>query len=341
MTGRIAFSLWKWQGDYYSRDIPGGVEVAPHTGSIYTVNADGSEPYCVFSQPGRDANLPTFSPDGRWLTFQSDLAGHHQIYRCRPDGSELVNLTAGDALGAEWREAYGFALSGDGRKMVYTIHNGVMGRAVLANADGSVPRLAAPHLGYTYMAALDTSGERVVFSGPADGYRLKLLTVADERVTDLTPHHPNSYVPRFTPNGEWIVFFRRDGEVYRVRAEGGPVERLTKGRDYVRFRLSDQDAHGSSDEPAISPDGTRIAHIGVYDGTPNVYVMNLDGGQPRQLTFRKEPCGRVRWSQDGAWLAFVSFVGPYTQLFVVSADGGEPYQVTHFDAAVYMLAWQP
>lgn len=77
------------------------------------------------------------------------------------------------------------------------------------------------------------------------------------------------------------------------------------------------------------------------DGIPNIHIVDIEGRQPRQLTFRKSACGRPRWSPDGKSIAFVSFVGQYPQLFVVSASGGEPRQLTNLDGAVYMLNWRP
>jgi TolB protein len=109
----------------------------------------------------------------------------------------------------------------------------------------------------------------------------------------------------------------------------------------VEFRLSAQDQHGSTDGPDLAPDGRRIAYVARKDGIPNICVMNVDGTGQRQVTFRKHPCGRVRWSPDGKHLAFVSFVGRHPQLFVVAAEGGSPQQLTRLDGAVSFIAWSP
>jgi len=68
--------------------------------------------------------------------------------------------------------------------------------------------------------------------------------------------------------------------------------------------------------------------------------MKIDGTEQRQLTFRKTPCGRVRWSPDGKQVAFVSFVGKCPQLFVVPARGGELRQLTRLEGAVYFVTWR-
>src|SRR4029077_13229989 len=125
--------------------------------------------------------------DGRWVYYQAGPRGGTQVYRCRRDGTEAVSLTPPDKLterlnGAtpfRVKEAFGYALSADGTKMVFTAHDGATGRAIVADADGSSPALAAPDLGYTYMARLGPANDRVVFSGPARGYRLLLATLPD------------------------------------------------------------------------------------------------------------------------------------------------------------------
>ena len=247
--------------------------------------------------------------------------------------ADVANLTEGDPLGKKWKDAFGYFLSADGTQLLYTVHDGSSGRVVLANADGSEPRFIAPELGYIYMAALSPTNDRVVFSGPARGYRLLIVALPDGKPLELTPEHPDCFVPQFTPDGKTIVFVRRDGDVYRVDADGKNLRRLTEGNRYVEFKLSAKDKHGSTDGPHISPDGKQIAYIAVKDGVPNVCVMNLDGREQRQLTFRKTPCGRVRWSPDGKQVAFVSFEGKYPQLFVVAAKGGEPRQLTRLDGS--------
>jgi Tol biopolymer transport system component len=338
--GELVFSVRTWEGDYASKDIPGGVKSTPVVGTVYSIKSDGTG-LKKLAAVGKNTDYPTISPDGQWLYFQSNATGHYQVYRCPLDGSGVTNLTRGAKLGKQWREAFGYHLSADGRKLVYTVHNGSTGRVALANADGSEPRLVAPELGYTYMAALSPTSDRVVLSGPARSYRLLLVTLAEGKLIELTPHHPESFVPQFTPDGKTIVFIRRDGDVYRVGADGSNLRRLTNGNAHVEFKLSAKDQHGSTDGPHVSPDGRSIAYVAEKDGIANVCIMNLDGTEQRQITFRKAPCGRVRCSPDGKQVAFVSFDGKYPQLFVVAAKGGEPRQLTRLQGAVYFVNWNP
>jgi sialidase-1 len=338
--GGLTFSVMTWEGDYGSHDVPGGVETTPVEGAIYTIRGDGTELKKIVNL-GKRTSYPAYNPDGRWVYFQSDSSGRSHVYRCTPEGKDVTILTDGDRLGKSWKSAYGYVLSRDGRHMLYTVHDGTTGRVALADADGGNPRLLFPKLGYTYMGALSPAGDRVVVSGPARGYRLLIADLPDGEPRELTPDHPDSFVPQFTPDGKVIVFLRRDGDVYRVDADGKNLRRLTEGSRHVEFRLSVKDTHGSTDGPDVSPDGKRIAYIAVRDGVANVWVMNIDGSAPRQVTNRKTDCGRARWSPDGRQLAFVSFEGKYPQLFTIAADGVEPRQLTRLDGAVYFVNWRP
>ena len=340
----LVFSMKTWEGEYTTVDVPGGVKSTPVLGSIHTVRADGTGLKTIVA-PSTNTDYPTASPDGKWLHFQSRKDGSGQIYRCKWDGSDLASLTPPDRLAQSLKpfavkDSFGYAFSGDGRGMVFTVHDGQSGRVAFSDLDGSNPKLLAPHLGYIYMARLNPAGDRAVFSGPAKGYRLMVLKLPDGQPVELTPQHPDSYAPQFTPDGKTILFLRRDGDLYRVDPDGANLKRLTEGNKYVEFRLSPKDSHGSTDGPDISPDGKQVAFIALKDGVPNVFIMNLDGSGRKQLTSRSSACGRVKWSPDGKQVAFVSFEGKHTQLFTVPAAGGEPKQLTKLNGAVYFINWK-
>jgi Tol biopolymer transport system component len=335
--GTLAFATLEWKGKYRTEDVANGVKQTPATGSIYSISDDGTAKRKIVDLGGTTTN-PHFGPLGDWVYFQSNGSGRYQVYRCRPNGSDVTNLSELHNLGDEWNVAYGLELSGNGEKLVYTVHDGTSGRVVYCKADGTQAQWVAPELGYTYMASLDHTGDRIVFSGPAKGYRLMLAAHPFTDAELLTPDHPESFVPQFTPDGNTIVFIRRDGDIYSLDLRDRQIKRLTEGNQYGEFRLSDEDRHGSTDGPSLSPDGKRIAYIAKKSGVPQVCMMNIDGSEQQQITQRKTACGRVRWSPDGQQLAFVSFVKDLPQLFVVNAAGGKPRQLTR-GPAVNCINW--
>ena len=86
-------------------------------------------------------------------------------------------------------------------------------------------------------------------------------------------------MPDFSPDGRSIAFTSnrdRQGEIYVMRAGGGPATRLTKrpGDDWA---------------PDFSPDGGRIAFVQLARAESTVWVMNADGSGLRKLTAGSDP----------------------------------------------------
>ncbi|MHC4990124.1 MAG: S41 family peptidase, partial [Planctomycetota bacterium] len=93
----------------------------------------------------------------------------------------------------------------------------------------------------------------------------------------------------------------------------------------VAFRLTTSD--GGESHPRFSLDGQTIAFTAQYDGNSDVYVMPVDGGMPRRLTFHPEPDIALGWTANGRSVLFRS---PRSQplgrqeLYRVSPAGGTP-----------------
>jgi TolB protein len=84
---------------------------------------------------------------------------------------------------------------------------------------------------------------------------------------------------------------------------------------------------GLNTAPAVSPDGSRLAMVLSRSGSPNIWVANADGSDPKKLTSTEEdssPC----WSPDGQWICFATKIHSRRVLAKVPAGGGE-IQVIH------------
>ena len=117
-------------------------------------------------------------------------------------------------------------------------------------------------------------------------------------------------------------------------------------------------------EPAISPCGERVVWVvtsldrGDDTYKAAVWIADLDGGNPRQLTSGMHRDTAPTWSPDGRSIAFVSNRPgrtrqdaevatarddrkPLGQIWIIAADGGEARQVTAHPGGASSPSWSP
>ncbi|MGE5278369.1 MAG: winged helix-turn-helix domain-containing protein [Acidobacteriota bacterium] len=104
-------------------------------------------------------------------------------------------------------------------------------------------------------------------------------------------------------------------------------------------------APGSARDPAVSPDGSRVAYVwnGGAGESLSLYVQLVDGQTPLRLT--REPGAEDRapaWSPDGRRLAFTRAKGSECRILLVSALGGEERPLAPCGDPEYRrLSWSP
>lgn len=88
---------------------------------------------------------------------------------------------------------------------------------------------------------------------------------------------------------------------------------------------------GQSDYgPSWSPDGSQIVFTSLRDGNWNVWVINSDGSNLRNLTGNKYSSSQfASWSPTGDYISFVSFTDNTTMggLYLMNADGTDVKQL--------------
>ena len=95
-----------------------------------------------------------------------------------------------------------------------------------------------------------------------------------------------------------VLVFTAEGDLWRVPLTGGTAQRLTSNA-------------GDEVEASISADGLRIAFVGSYDASPEVYVMQIDGGSPKRLSFDGAGVRVLGWTPDNEVLfASTAVTGP-------------------------------
>ena len=99
--------------------------------------------------------------------------------------------------------------------------------------------------------------------------------------------------------------------------------------------------------PQPSPDGRQVVFTRrVYDPGANksftsLWVVPIDGGEPRRLTAARASDTSPRWSPDGRTIAFVSDRSGSSQIWMIDPAGGEARQATDFPLDVDNVQWSP
>jgi Tol biopolymer transport system component len=119
--------------------------------------------------------------------------------------------------------------------------------------------------------------------------------------------------------------------IYDANPDGSDLTPLTSGPAY----------HA---ECAYSPDGSQIVYASNEDGSMNLYVMQADGSDIRQIT-HSTTCynGGPFFSPDGEWIIFRADRerAHYLQLFLIRQDGSQERQLTLNQAINWAPYWHP
>ncbi len=137
--------------------------------------------------------------------------------------------------------------------------------------------------------------------------------------TALTAWARPGYLGNPDIHGDLLVF-TAEGDLWTGRIDGdrvGSIHRITahEGREF---------------SPHISPDGKTIAFSAQYDGNMDLYVIPVEGGEPRRLTWHPGGDTCVGWSPDGEKILFrasrhSAHFDP--EIYMIPARGGDAMQV--------------
>ncbi len=144
--------------------------------------------------------------------------------------------------------------------------------------------------------------------------------------------------PSWTPSArpgeisKQVVFASdRDGnqEIYIMHIETLAFTRVT-------FREGPADRN-----PTLSPDGTKIAFQSFVEGNWEIFVMDSDGRNIKQLTFNPADDIEPVWSPKGDKIAFSSNNTGNWEIFTMDVDGGNVRNLTENLADDRSPTWSP
>lgn len=313
-----------WSPDGQSLAITDRSEPQAST-EIYLLTIDGKFRKRLTTLPlGSDSfdHDPRFSPDGRSIAF---------IREHSPNNSDilLLDLASGRlvALARQQADVRSLQWSVDGRELFFLSRQSGASRIWSLPMKESRPLplssvwsgtgnfAISPLDGQMALSYLDTT-EIITILGQREESRPPLCEIkSTERDTS----------PQFSSDGRQIAFLSdRTGheEIWIADPECTYQTKLTNLQQKGLGR------------PRWSPDGKRIAFHRYVGNQTDLFLIEVIGGQLRQLTDHPAADFNPTWSADGRWIYFTSRREISTglrrgdHLWRVSADGGPATQIS-------------
>ncbi len=120
---------------------------------------------------------------------------------------------------------------------------------------------------------------------------------------------PNVGYYRFPAIHKDTIVFTAQGDLFKVSVNGGAAQALTTHPE-------------QETRPALSPDGKRVAFTAGYEGPNEVYVMPIEGGLPKRLTYEGGNALVVGWTPDSkvVYNSTINSTLPDRRLFTIDPD---------------------
>ena len=235
----------------------------------------GSKIYRFTSTPGLEDNA-SWSPDGRFLSYETDRNGQMDIIIQPADGGSPVRVLDSEAseIQATWspdgsllafvssRDHGGFFAPLVGFGNLNLILDGKGGDIFIVKPFGGDPLKLVSD---AFDPAWSPDGSEIVFRSGRDGqWDLWKIPAAGGEPSRITNDGFYDYQPVWSPDGKWIVFGSTAGggayALYAISVHGGERVKLTEDSSLVSG-------------PELIDNGTNLIYSSARGGTLNLWSM--------------------------------------------------------------------
>ena len=271
--------------------------------------------------------------DVPYISFSSNRSGNFDIYTIDINGENLRNITDSrkNEAGATW--------SPDGHFFAYHAELNGNTDIYVMNIETKKSRRLTKDPGSDAMAAWSPNGQWIAFCSDRSGsYEIYKMDVRGKHLQRLTRLPGRNTSPAWSPDSQSIVFnsfqgFRKNF-LYVVNSGGEDLRQLIEVA-----------AGGAS----WSPDGKQVLFSTTRDDadgedTFDLFVTDLNGQEPRQLTDKPKWELNPAWSPDSRWVTFDAREprqNATSAIYVMNAADAELRQLTDELSLNWGPAWVP
>ena len=341
MTRQIGRSTWSSDGKSVAF-----ISNMSGRNNLWIVPSEGGFPTQLTVSDQRQT-APAWSPDGKWIAYQSDYDGDEQwdIFLVSPKTGKVVNLTQTREI-AEMNPTW----SPDGRYLAYEVKPKTSAAVEIDIYDMVMREVkhlttSTPQDKRNVNPIWSKDGKYIVYTqrqAKGTDSNIFIADVETGKSTLLTPHEgeqlyfANDFASTGSGDSETILLTSNVAigyenlELLNVGIKSEARAFLLPDKKIKRLTQGKWDVHGGE----FSPDGKRIAFSADADGNEDIYIYDEATAKSRQLAIPQgvnEPAGgHSAFSPDGTRLLYYHN-GPTApaDLWVYNLATGKSQQITH------------
>jgi len=113
----------------------------------------------------------------------------------------------------------------------------------------------------------------------------------------------------------------------------------TAGEAASPLTIPTQLTHSLNYATAAAPDGKRLVTISVIANKGQIFVMNVDGSNPVQITHNTIDYDDPQWSPDGKKILATGVAGEQERIYIMNPDGSGSQPLTPPDIRAIHASW--
>ncbi|HEX4046756.1 MAG TPA: Tol-Pal system beta propeller repeat protein TolB [Elusimicrobiota bacterium] len=260
------------------------------------------------------------------IAFINNQSGHKELYLMDYDGDSPTRLTDDKSIDLLPR------FSPDGRDLAFTSYKDGNPDLFMLDLDAGREITVSNEQGLNIAGGFSPDGTKLLMTlSRGRSPNIYMKDMASGSVERLTFHFGADSTPTFSPDARQVAFVSdRSGnpQIYVLDIATKQSRRLTN--------------LNWCDSPAWSPTGEWIAFAGRANRKDrmDIFLVDITGGQIRQLTHGEGSNEDPTWSPDGRLLAFSSTRDDgRSQIYVMDADGSAPRRIADVPGASSTPDW--
>lgn len=250
--------------------------------NLWLVASDGGWPRQLTSSDQRHSN-PAWSPEGRWIAYQSDLDGNEQwdLFMVSPQNGEVAQLTRTPEI-AEHSPAW----SPDGRKIAFLSKPKTSSTNELALLDVMSRKITnlttnTPKEFSNFHPVWSRDGKSIAYTqrnAKGDDSNVFVVEAATGKSTNLTSHEgaQTYHASSFSPDGRQLLITSNAANGFENVAL---LDIATKKLDWLTHEKWELEAGD------FAPDGKTLTWTANTDGVVNVYLYDIATRKAERLPF--------------------------------------------------------